>query len=92
MLEPWALLNFGSMDLAPWPCWDTDEPEDTAATVTQWKTGAEAVVLLRSLGMNVDLKEVAEKLGIPLDATQPLLDPPPAAPTPPTQPQKQPPQ
>lgn len=93
VLEPWALLNFGDADLAPWPCWDTDEPEDTTATVAQWKTGAEAVVLLRSLGMNVDLKEVAEKLGIPLDATQPLLDPPPAAPTsPPAQPQKQPPQ
>lgn len=93
VLEPWALLNFGDATLAPWPCWETDEPEDVAATVAQWKTGAEAVALLRAQGLNVDLEEVAEKLGIPLDATQPLLDPPPAAPTsPPAQPQKQPPQ
>jgi hypothetical protein len=27
----WAEFNFGSRDLAPWPCYDTDPPEDKKA-------------------------------------------------------------
>jgi phage gp29-like protein len=87
VLEPWALLNFGDASLAPWPCWDADEPEDTAAIVSQWKIGAEAVALLRAQGLNVDLVEVAEKLGVPLVKAKPLVEPPPTPPAPGTDPQ-----
>lgn len=91
VLVPWALFNFGDGDLAPWACWDAEPAEDTVALTAQWKGAAEAVTLWRALGVNVDLLEVAEHIGLPVDESAPLIEPAPkpAPARPPTNPAPQ---
>jgi phage gp29-like protein len=78
VLGPWALFNFGSLDLAPWPDWDAEIPEDVSATVQSWNAAAAAVAAWRAQGVEVDVKEVSERVGLPVLS----IGPPPSPPAP----------
>lgn len=75
----WAEFNFGDRDLAPWPQWDTDEPEDLAARAGTLKTAGEALAGLKTAGVNVDTDAFAEEFRIPI---APGAPPPAPAPVP----------
>lgn len=66
VVGPWAFFNFGSLDLAPWPDWDAEIPEDVAVTAGNWSAAAAAVSAWRGLGVEVDLEEIAERVGLPV--------------------------
>jgi phage gp29-like protein len=66
VLAWWAEFNFGSRDVAPWPLWNTDPPEDNAALAATAKTVGEAVAAMKSAGVAVDVQEFAERFRIPL--------------------------
>jgi hypothetical protein len=72
----WAEWNFGDAQLAPWPAWATDPPEDRAAKLDGLTKFAQAAGPLDTAG--VDVRALAEELGYPLKP----LPPPPAAPVP----------
>lgn len=76
VLGPWAFFNFGSVELAPWPDWDADIPEDVGTIAQSWGAAADAVAKWRDLGVEVDLEEVAERVGLPVTA----INEPPAPP------------
>lgn len=78
-LSWWAEYNLGSAAQAPWPEWDTEEPEDDAACAQTRKTQGEALTLLKAVG--VDIAPVAEEFDLE------LLPEAPASPAPPTSPQ-----
>jgi phage gp29-like protein len=71
VLVPWAEVNFGSADVAPWPKWMVEPPKDTV----KWaSTLAQAVPPLLELekrftnaGLEspVDWEEVFKELGVP---------------------------
>lgn len=71
----WAEFNFGARDVAPWPCWDTDPPEDLAARAGTQKTGMEALALALQAGVNVDARAYAESLGFPVLEGEPAPKP-----------------
>lgn len=70
ILTWWASHNFGSPDLAPWPKWQTDPPEDLAQKATVLASVGTAIQALRGAGMPVDTRAIAEQYGIPLRQSQ----------------------
>lgn len=79
VLEPWALFNYGSADLAPWPKWDAEIPEDLAAVAATWTAAAKAAAAWRAEGVEVDLAALAERVNLPVLS---IGKPPPPAPPP----------
>lgn len=69
VLSWWALYNFGDAALAPWPKRELAEPEDLTATAELYKGAGDAVLSLKTAGFPVDIEALAEKFGIPLDAS-----------------------
>ncbi len=65
LLQPWAFANFGDRELAPWPTWHTDPPEDKAQLVAVWKTAAEAITALDPL-CEVDWDDAKDRAGLPI--------------------------
>lgn len=80
VLKPWALYQFGDANLAPWPKWNAEPPEDKAARAVALNTIADAATKLAALGVNV--KPVLESYD--LEVGKP--PPPPPPPTPPAPP------
>lgn len=78
VLAPWALFSFGDADLAPWPSWDAEIPEDLALTATTWSAVASAVAAWRAQGVRVDLAAIAERIRLPVLS----IDEPPSPPAP----------
>lgn len=65
----WAEFNFGSRDLAPWPAWDTDPPEDKAALAATWGQAATALSALAGLlGEAFDMAEAVRRFDLPVRA------------------------
>jgi phage gp29-like protein len=77
-LKPWALFNYGDAELAPFPNWKTDPPEDRKANADALSTLATALKTLKDAQINVDAEALLEKAGVV------VLDdlPPPPAPKP----------
>jgi len=65
-LKPWAALNYGDPELAPWPRRATEPPEDRKAIADTWNTAADAVGKLRKAGLEVAPEDVNERFGIPV--------------------------
>jgi phage gp29-like protein len=69
-LEPWALWNYGMRSAAPYPKWNTEQPEDIKETADGMKSLGDAVTSLNSAlqasGIEVDAVALAEKFGIPV--------------------------
>lgn len=83
-LKWWAEYNFGSRDLAPWPTWKTDPPEDSKAKADTWKAAAETVSAFKTAGFEVDPKQIEEEFGIKLTKAEPPPAPVVAPPPPPS--------
>lgn len=64
-LKHWALLNYGSADLAPMPIYATKPPEDKVQKATAWLKTGEGLTALRNAGIKVDIDEVTDMEGIP---------------------------
>ncbi|NBC17175.1 MAG: DUF935 family protein [Bacteroidetes bacterium] len=65
-LRPYAELNFGRSDIAPWPEWDVAPPEDLQAKAAVIKTLAEGATHLDKLGVELDWEQVAEQYDVPV--------------------------
>lgn len=68
VLMPWGRFNLEgwSDDLAPWPKWDTAEPEDQKAKSTVAVNAASALDKLKKMNSPVDERAYLEGYGIPL--------------------------
>lgn len=91
-LGDYAELNFGSADLAPWPCWRTEPPTDVGARGDAMKKLGDGIRSLDAVapeGKRVDREAVFEDAGIPLEDIPPDAQPTPA-PTPAVAPGAQP--
>lgn len=63
VLCPWAAFNYGSADLAPWPKWQVDPPEDLQ------KKALEVLTLMQALQIappELDKRTVIESFNLPL--------------------------
>lgn len=68
ILEPWAERSNGSRDLAPYPKWDADPPEDEKAAAEGQKAFGEAVTAIQAAGYDVkNIDELGEKYGFKLE-------------------------
>ncbi len=81
MLRPYAAVRFGSAEIAPWPMWQTDPPEDLERKSQTIERASKALSLLLSRGVPVDHALFCETFDIPLIAGAPIVPPaPPAVP------------
>ena len=86
----WALWNFGTADVAPWPRWDFEPPQDQQAMANVVKTFADSLEVFRRTGVKVNVIALAERFNVPLlpgwsgELAAPAQPPP--APVPPASP------
>lgn len=62
----WALWNFGIAEVAPWPRWDFEPPQDQQAMANVVKTFADALNVFSNANVPVDVKALAERFNVPL--------------------------
>ena len=79
LLRDWCERNYGDPDLAPWPSWNTDPPEDMGQQATTLKTFAEGLTAARATQVPIDVAELCERFNVPLveGAEIPEYEPPP---------------
>jgi hypothetical protein len=70
-IDRWAEVNFGSEDLAPWPRWKTEPPEDTEKKAKTLNTLGDAIPKLAAQ-LPVDREKLAEDFGVPLVEGAPI--------------------
>ena len=70
-LKPYAEVNWGNEDLAPWALWDVDPPEDAKAKAETIKTIAEAASMFNNLGIRLDPEQLRLDYGVPIAEVQP---------------------
>ena len=70
VLVPWAVYNFGSADVAPWPAWDLSPPTDRKQDAEVLDTRTRAAVSMAGQGAPVDWRKFAEDAGVPLRAPE----------------------
>lgn len=66
----WSMVNFGSVDLAPWVRWDVSIPEDKKTTAEAYGALGDALTKLSSLtvyGKRPAALELCSKFGLPLE-------------------------
>ncbi len=73
VLVPWAVYNFGSADVAPWPAWDLSPPTDRKQDAEVLDTRTRAAVSMAGQGAPVDWRKFAEENGVPLLAAPTAL-------------------
>lgn len=78
LLVPWTVANYGDSALAPWPCRETDPPEDEKAKAETRKTQVETLVAASALSPRVDVEHELEELGFDLLDEADVPEPPPA--------------
>ncbi len=66
LYSAWAALNFGDAALAPMLAWETDPPADVLTIANGAKALGDAITSLRTAGVNVDGRRMAEEAGLPL--------------------------
>lgn len=66
VLRPYAQYNVGDEDLAPFPAWQTDPPEDVAQRATALKDVGSFLTSAKQAGAPVDVRTLLDELGIPL--------------------------
>jgi phage gp29-like protein len=65
VLEPFAERKYGDRELAPYPKWDADPPEDEKATAEGQKAAGEAVAAWQTAGYDVEnIDEIAKRHGL----------------------------
>jgi phage gp29-like protein len=66
VFEPWAEFNHAARELAPWPEWDTEAPEDLKARAETLDKLGDALKKLGDAAVPADAQKLAEDFGIPL--------------------------
>lgn len=70
VLTHWAEINFGSAQIAPWPLWDLDPPEDVSAVGAGYKALGEGIAALKATlagtGKCIDVAALYEEHGFVL--------------------------
>jgi phage gp29-like protein len=66
VVVPWAEFNFAAPELAPWPSWDTEPPEDLKSYAETLDKVGDALKKLGDAAVPVDGVKIAERIGIPL--------------------------
>lgn len=84
-LSWWAEYNFGDRELAPFPHWHTEPPDDYAAKATGLKDLAAGLLALKNAGYKLSTDQLEEEYGVELEEVEPL----PQQPVPGQQPQQQ---
>lgn len=94
VLTPWASINFGNPELAPWPVRDTDPPEDEKAKAEVLVALTTAVKTAGEAGLQLDAAKLQEQFpSLPLavgEDGKPLPIEKPKPPTPPKPPEPKP--
>lgn len=68
LIKPWGRYNVSSWndEIAPWPFWNLEIPEDDQAVADTLLKGAQALeILVRLQGVNADVEKLMERLKIP---------------------------
>lgn len=71
-LVHWAEFNFGDRNLAPWPQWATDPPEDSLAKAKTREAQGQAISALKAAGVKLD--SVLQEFGLELAPEAPPPD------------------
>lgn len=66
VLTWWAEWNFSDAKAAPWPIWNVEPPNNTAALANTWLTVAKSLSAFRLAGIHIDLALTAERFNIPI--------------------------
>lgn len=66
----WAEYNFGDRNLAPYPVWHTEPPEDYASKATGLKTLADGLVALKNAGYKLSVEQLEEDYGVQLEEVE----------------------
>lgn len=66
VLVPYCDFSYNTGDMAPWPCWDIEPPEDTAKKALEWKTLIDGLVAAKAAGLPVSVRDVLEQFNVPL--------------------------
>lgn len=80
VIVPWCAFNVPGFKVedAPWPAWETEQPEDLNESAERMGKALTALQTARDIGLPVDIEAFAEKFNIPL--TDELQLPPKPAP------------
>jgi phage gp29-like protein len=65
ILQPWALANWGSVDVAPWPKWDSTPPQDSTPRIQSWNLLLDVHAKARASGVPFDVQAAAEEVSMP---------------------------
>ncbi len=66
VLVPYCQFAYSDGAMAPWPLWDIEPAEDTAAKATEWKTLIDGLVAAKAVGLPINVREVLEQFNVPL--------------------------
>jgi phage gp29-like protein len=68
VVRAFFFFNRASVRALPYPCWDTEPPEDIQGRATAQKTFGEAISAVQNAGFRVtNIKEIAEQYGFDLE-------------------------
>lgn len=75
-LMPYWQFAYGNANLAPWPCWRIEPPEDGAKKALQFKQLMDGFVSAAKAGAPVDMRATMEDYGYPMlsEAEQASID------------------
>ncbi len=68
--RPYAMLNFGDPDKAPYSSWDVSPIEDRAAEAASTLDASTALTALKASGVPVDIAKFCKKYKIPIGAVE----------------------
>lgn len=68
LLKPYVAFHYpaSSVDVAPWPTWNTDAPEDRTELADTSLKAVQFIAAARTAGLRVDLDAYLERIGIPM--------------------------
>jgi phage gp29-like protein/DNA-binding XRE family transcriptional regulator len=80
LLRDWCAYNFGDPDLAPWPHWHVEQPEDKQAAATGFVSVGKAIKELRGAGVPLDAAALCDRFDVPVQEGEPFEEPKPPEP------------
>jgi phage gp29-like protein/DNA-binding XRE family transcriptional regulator len=82
LLKDWAAYNFGDPELAPWPHWHVEPPEDKKTVAEGFEFVGKAITALRAAGVPLDAAELCDRFDVPIDEDGVFTEPAPPRPVP----------
>lgn len=73
-LRPYALVNYGSMELAPLPIWKTKPAEDQKVKGEGLKALGEGIAQLKRIGAKPDVNKLLEQAEVPVTGSAEEVD------------------